>query len=249
MTPSHNVSFLAPGFTIERPHDAASERAVRSQQRLASTLVLVLFTLVVTLLPLFFYTYWVILEAAVKAWNLPRTAGLLTSLFRRSLISPGGWPFDVAFVLSTLTAWGTLYLGYDRIFLLGSRAVESAILRKARTLRGDTLETYPRFFVEMRPPDEVVRVRRDRLMPDVGWLFLTPEALVFIGNEQVATIPRKQIQEANRSILAETPRFDLSASWVRLPHGSRRGDTTRLMVRDDAARLSDTEPGARRLAA
>lgn len=208
---------------------------------------MLLFALVVVLLPFLFYTYWVFLEAAVRAWHLPTTPGILTGVFRRNLVSPGGWPFDVAFVLSTLTVWGILYLGYDSLSLFGNRAIKAALLQKARGIYPYTLLQSAHYFVEVRPLDDVARVRQGRLMPDVGWLFLTPDALVFAGNEQVATIPRERMREANRSIRTEFPRFGLSASYVKLPYGSRRSETVQVMVRDEATRLSDTKPGARGL--
>jgi hypothetical protein len=214
---------------------------------MGSWLVFFFFAIVVALLPLLFYTFWVVLEAAVRAWDLPHTRGILTGVFRRSLISPGGWPFDVAFVISTLTAWALLYLGYDHLSLFGNSTIKAALFQKATGIYPYTLAENPHFFVEIRPPDDVARIRRDRLMPDIGWLFLTPDALVFSGNDQVATIPRERIREANRSIQAEIARFGLSASWVRLPYGSRRNEVIQIMVRDNATRHSDTAPGAQRL--
>lgn len=244
-----NPLLPADRFSITPAQDSRTDRILRAKQKVGSWLVFLFFAVVVALLPLLFYTYWVTLEAAVRAWHLPTTRGILTAVFRRNLINPGGWPFDVAFLLSTLTAWGMLYLGYDHLSLFGNRAIKAALLQKAKGIYPYTLTENPHFFVEVRPPDDVARVRRDSLMPDVGWLFLTPGALVFSGNEQVATIPREQIQQANRSIRAEISRFSLSASWVRLPYGSRRNEVIQLMARGDATRHSDTAPGARRLEA
>jgi hypothetical protein len=242
-----NSSFPSDQVVIAPAQDSRTERIIRSKQKAASWLVFLFFAVVVATLPLFFYTYWVVLEAAVRVWDLPHTRGILTGVFRRSLMSPGGWPFDVAFLISTLTAWALLYLGYDNLSLFGNRTIKEALLQKAKGIYPYTLDQNPHFFVEVRPPDDVARVRRDRLMPDMGWLFLTPDALVFAGNDQVATIPRERIQEANRSIRTDTSRFGLSASWVRLPYGSRHNETIQIMVRDDATRHSETEPGARRL--
>ncbi|MES2460406.1 MAG: hypothetical protein V4671_07470 [Armatimonadota bacterium] len=247
MTTPPNPSSSAPHFSVVPAQDSRTERVIRSKQSTGTWLVFLFFGLVVALLPLLFYTYWVVLEAAVRAWNLPHTRGILTGVFRRSLISPGGWPFDVAFVIATLNAWGLLYLGYDHLSLFGNRAMKDALLQKAKSIYPYTLDQSPHYFVEIRPPDDVKRVRRDQLMPDIGWLFLTPDALVFAGNDQVATISREQIREANRSIHADIARFGLSASWVRLPYGSRRSEVIQLMARDDATRHSETAPGAWRL--
>jgi hypothetical protein len=245
-----NTSLSASQFLIVPAQDTQTARVVRSQQKIASWLVTFYFLFVVASLPLLFYTCWIVLEAAVRAWHLPHTPGILTSLLGRSrnMISPGGWPFDVAFLFSTLTAWGMLYLGYDHLSLFGNRRIKTALLRKAKGIYPYTLAENPHFFVEVRPPDDAARTSRDRLTPDVGWLFLTPDALVFAGNEQVVTIPRERILQANRSVTSDIARYGLSASWVRLPYGSRRTEIIHLMARDDAERHSETGPGARRLA-
>jgi hypothetical protein len=247
VTTTSDPAFSSDQYSIVPALDSRTERIIRSKQRAGSWLVFLFFAFVVASVPLLFYTYWIVLEAAVRAWRLPHTSGILTGIFRRNLISPGGWPFDVAFVISTLNAWAMLYLGYDHLSLFGNQTIKAALLQKAKGIYPYTLPQNPHFFVEIRPADDVARVRRNQLIPDVGWLFLTPDALVFAGNEQVATIPRERIREANRSIRAEFSRFGLSASWVRLPYGSRRNETLQIMARDDAKRHSDTGDGARRL--
>lgn len=239
----------ADSFSITPARDSRTDRVLRREQKIGSWLVFLFFAVVVALLPLLFYAYWVTLEAMVRAYDLPVTRGILTGVFRRNVISPGGWPFDVAFLLSTLTAWGMLYLGYDHLSLFGNRVIKATLLGKAKGIYPYTLADSPHFFVEVRPPDDVARVRRDHLISDVGWIFLTPDALVFSGNEQIATIPRSRILNTNKSIRIEVARFGLSASWVRLPYGSRRDETLQIMVRDTATRHSDTAPDARRLEA
>jgi hypothetical protein len=239
----------ADSFSVSPARDSRTDRVLRREQKIGSALVFLFFMVVVALLPLLFYAYWVTLEALVRAYHLPVTRGILTSIFRRNVISPGGWPFDVAFLLSTLTAWAMLYLGYDHLSLFGNRKIKAALLGKAKGIYPYTLADNPHFFVEIRPPDDVARVRRGRLISDVGWIFLTPDALVFSGNEQIATIPRDRILQANKSIQTEIGKFGLSASWVRLPYGSRRDETLQIMGRDTATRHSDTTPDARRLEA
>lgn len=233
-----------PEIVVERVPANAVTGSARRSQRQATALIFLVFVVAVALLPLLFYTFWVLLEALVRTAHLPRGTSLLGRAFPEGFAGLSGWPFDGAFLLSTLAVWGMLYLAYDRFALYGTPALSAALRSRAALLPGGVLPP-DSFFVEIRPVTEERRLR-DRWRPDIGWLVIGPDSLCFLGEETEASVPRACVRRAR--ILGG--HLGMTAAWVQLSlDGATGRDDLRILVRDDASRLSDTRRGAERLLA
>lgn len=229
-----------PAIVVERAPATENGPSIRRSQRVVTGLLVLVFFAAIMLLPIFFYAFWVLFQAIVRAWHLQSGSSLLGHLLPGGLAALNGWPFDAAFVLSTLAAWSILYLSYDRLSMVGILETRAALRTKAEARLTGPLPPLDSFFVELRPAG-FGKSLRNRWRPDIGWLVVRPDAVQFFGDAIVATVPREQIGAARRL----GNRLGLAPTWVRIP--LREHEELRVLVQDHAVRLSETQEGARRL--
>ena len=237
------------GIVVERTPGTDTNAAVRGSQRLTVILIVLVLAGSVAAFPLLFYTFWVVLEAIAKAWHLPHGGSLFGHILPNGFATVKGWPFDGAFFLALLAAWGILFLGYDRVAFFDNNTLRETLRRRAERVRNGSLPPTS-FFVELRPDpasEGGVRLQND-WKPDIGWLVIEPERLHFVGDALTAVISREAAAKVARATQLEGNALGLAATWVRLPLGADRKSDLRILVRDDATNLSDTTDGARRLA-
>jgi hypothetical protein len=208
-------------------------------------LTAVLFSTGSLLLWVFGYTFWVLIEAVVRAAGLRHGHSIVVPLLERLthetnlLGTAEGWPLDAAIILGVLATAAALYLALDHIALLGNGRAQRILERKAARLAPERAEA--RFFVEIKS-----RHRRLGLGTDVGYLLFYSDRLVFIGDSREAFIPRDQIIG---DVAIERSRFGgLTGAWVSIELAPPWG-RLRLLARDGATTLSGTGRSARHLAA
>jgi hypothetical protein len=207
-------------------------------------LTAVLFSAGSLLLWVFGYTFWVLMEALLRAtgWGHGRSVAipLLERLTHETNVlgTAEGWPLDAAIVLGVLATAGSLYLVLDHMALLGNGQAQRKLARKAARLAPEPPEE--RFFVEIKSKE-----RRLGLGTDVGYLLFYPDRLVFVGDVRKAIIPRDQIVG---DLATERTRFGLTGTWVSLELAPPWG-RLRLLARDGATTLSGTGRSTRPLAA
>jgi hypothetical protein len=219
-----------PGF----PAGAAFPRRVRRRRALLTTLAFA--ATLASVLP-FYFGFWFALE------------------FGR-LLSGAPYPFSsvVASFPAGLAALGLFYLATDRLGTLGDDEARHLLTDKAARVFAPAPLPDTRFYVEARTENGRFRLREDR-----GVLVLLPDRLVFVGDRQVATFPRRSFTGKQDG----RPRLDPFAPegmWVRYARQAMRlgpawrtlemeypWGSLRLLARDTAARLSETHRDARRL--
>lgn len=245
--PSNAPTVLADGLRIERSPAQRGEIAYGNiPAALLTTLTAFAFAGGVISVWIFGYAFWAILEGIARAFGWERGGSLLAPIL--NWMAQGGllwgivegWRFDVSVLLGIIATWATLYFALDHLALLGNSRAQRILARKeARLLRERNAENpVARSFVEIRSNQ-----RKGEIAPDIGWLSLFPERLLFIGETQIITIPR--------DIVAGDPRLHHSTSNLigasltlplKTPYPSLR-----LVARDRANSLSSTTEDTQRL--
>ncbi len=185
--------------------------------------------LCVAFLPVALYTFWVLFGVVAQACSGSRTAG-------------AGRCARVPF--RDLSASGLAYLIQDRIALLGGARARRVLREKAHGILGAGLPQTGHF-VQLHSAGAWRRAGHPDV-DDIGWLFLDPERLLFVGDVQQVTMPRALVAGVRRG--PDLSSVGLGGPWVdltlRFPDGA--GGRLRLLSRD-ADRLSATGDSARTL--
>jgi hypothetical protein len=186
----------------------------------------------------FGFTFWTLLVALVRALHGTQGHSVVAPLFALITRQHGvlgiadGWPLDAALIMALISTWCCLYLAFDHLILWGNRAARRSLCKR---LPEDSSE---HFFVEMRS------VRKPSIiLPDLGVLTVTPNALQFEGERQRILLPRSAV---GNTVVLRRSTADLAAAYVYLPLQENSG-IVQLLARDDATRLSETVHDALRL--
>ncbi|GAB4454460.1 MAG: hypothetical protein OHK0029_09080 [Armatimonadaceae bacterium] len=183
------------------------------------------------------YSVWVVLETLALLTGLPRGESVFTEFLRTLLRLQGhwltaatGWLLDIAIVIGLLSGWGFLYLGYDRLGMLGMGMAMYRLRNKAARLSPVELPEKS-WFVEVRRTNKSFPVE-----VDTGWLWMRPDRLLFIGEEAAFVVPRGQ---ADGLPTVGRRWRGLGGAWVQLPLQEPMG-AIRLYPRQNLARVSDS---------
>lgn len=148
------------------------------------------------------------------------------------------WVTKAAFGAGTLAACGLAYLLLDRASLVGYSHARRALARKAEAFLPAGVSA-DRFFVLLEFGASA------RRFDDVGYLFVYPDRLRFVGDKHLVTVPRGAAGDGVTRGL-DLARLGLGGSPLTLAFTS--GGFVRLQSRD-ADLISQTGEGAHRLEA